>query len=98
MTPEYAVRYAPRAHRDLMHLPKLVAQTVLLTIRDLAADPHNPPSRGHRPKKLKGTTHPNPIYSLRVGRDVRVLLAIYDSLKVMYVLEVDQRKSVYRDF
>jgi mRNA interferase RelE/StbE len=49
-------------------------------------------------KKLKGSNPRHPVYSLRVGRDIRVLLSIPDDVLIIHVLEIENRKQSCRDF
>lgn len=65
---------------------------VVSTIQNIKEDPYQ------FIKKLKATNPKHPIYTLRVRKDVRVLLSIHDDVLIIHVLEIDFRKQVYRDF
>ena len=88
----YAIRYTPRADRDLEKLPKKIAHDVVLAIHEMKKAPYQ------FIKKIKTSDPRHPIYSLRVGKDVRVLLSIHDDVVIIHVLEVEHRKHSYRDF
>jgi len=88
----YTVKYTPRADRDLEKLPPEIAHNVVQTIHEIRKAPY------HSIKKMKASKPVHPIYSLRVGKEVRVLLSIHDDLLIIYVLEVEHRKHSYRDF
>jgi mRNA interferase RelE/StbE len=88
----YTVKYAPRADRDLENLPPEIAQKVVQSIHEIREAPYN------SIKKVKVSNPRHPIYSLRVRRDIRVLLSIHDDVLIIHVLEVEHRKHSYRDF
>jgi len=88
----YQVKYTPRARQDLRKLPRDVAQNTIRKIDEIADRPYI------YIKKLKATNPAHPVYSLRVRRDVRALLSIHDDILIIHVLEVEQRKTAYRDF
>jgi mRNA interferase RelE/StbE len=90
--PVYQVRYAPRTDRDLGKLPLQTKHRVIGTILTLCENPYD------HIKKLKGTSLHNPVYSLRIGRDIRALLSIHDDVCIIHILEVDLRKTACRDF
>ena len=89
---QYTVKYTPRADRDLEKLPAEIAQKVVQAIHEMKKAPY------HFIKKIKASNSRHPIYSLRVRRDVRVLLSIHDDVLIIHVLEVEHRKHSYRDF
>jgi mRNA interferase RelE/StbE len=88
----YTIRYTPRADRDLEKLPPETARTVVQAIHDLRNAPYL------SLKKMKASNPRHPVYSLRAGRDVRVLLSVHDNVLIIYVLEIEHRKHSYRDF
>jgi len=88
----YTIKYTPRADRDLEKLPKEIAHEVVLAIHEMKKNPY------HFIKKMKASNPRHPIYSLRVRKDVRVLLSIHDDVVIIHVLEVEHRKHSYRDF
>jgi mRNA interferase RelE/StbE len=59
---------------------------IIEALKDLI---HNP--RPHGYKKLKG----RPGYRIRVG-DYPIIYAIEDNILIVYILDVDHRKDVYR--
>jgi mRNA interferase RelE/StbE len=88
----YRVKYTSRADRDLEKLPPETARTVVNAIHTIKDDPYQ------FIKKIKASNPNHPVYSLRVGRDVRALLSIHNDVLIIHVLEIDYRKHAYRDF
>jgi mRNA interferase RelE/StbE len=88
----YRVMYTPRADRDLENLPLAISRKVVRAIGEISDAPYS------SVKKLKGVDPRHPLYSLRVGRDIRVLLSIHDNVLIIHVLEIENRKQSYRDF
>ena len=88
----YKIKYTSRARQDLRKLSGEIAQNVIKAIGEISDDPY------HSIKKIKAANPKHPIYSLRIRRDVRALLSIHDDVLIIHVLEVEQRKSAYRDF
>jgi mRNA interferase RelE/StbE len=88
----YFVQYTPRADRDLEKLPPEISNAVVRSVHAMKEAPY------HHIKKLKACNTRHPIYSLRVRKDIRVLLSIHDDVLIIHVLEVEHRKHSYRDF
>ena len=88
----YRILYTARADRDLAKLAPDTAKKVVQTIHEIGDEPHR------FIKKLKASSPEHPIYSLRVGREIRVLLSLHDDVLIIHVLEVEHRKHSYRDF
>jgi len=88
----YQVKYTPRADRDLEKLPLAIARKVIRAIGEISDAPY--PSI----KKLKASNSRHPVYSLRIGKEIRVLLSIHDNVLIIHVLEIENRKQSYRDF
>ena len=88
----YRVKYTHRADRDLEKLPLPIARKIIRAIEEISDAPYS------SIKKLKGSNPRHPLYSLRVGRDIRVLLSIHDNVLIIHVLEIEDRKQSYRDF
>ena len=88
----YQIKYTPRADRDLGRLPKELARQVIQKIHSLCEDPY------HHIKKIKGSHPWHPIYSVRIRRGLRAFLSIHDNVLIIHVLEVEYRKTAYRDF
>ena len=88
----YKVKYTPRADRDLEKLPLAIARKVIRSIGEISDAPYS------SIKKLKGSNPRHPVYSLRIGREIRVLLSIHDNVLIIHVLEIENRKQSYRDF
>jgi len=88
----YQVKYTPRADRDLEKLPLAIARKVIRSIGEISDAPYS------SIKKLKGSNPRHPVYSLRIGREIRVLLSIHDNVLIIHVLEIENRKQSYRDF
>ncbi len=81
---------APGAEHDFANLDRADKQWIKDELYALADEP-----RKHL-KKLKGNRD-LPLYSLRVGR-YRVILIIEDDVLVIFVIEIGNRSSVYRNY
>jgi len=88
----YEVKYTPRADRDLQKLPMETARQVIRKIHEIRSDPYR------FVKKIRASDPRFPLYSVRVRRDVRAFISIHDDVLVIHVLEVEKRKTAYRDF
>ena len=88
----YEVKYTPRADRDLSRLPIEVARQVIRKIHEIRSEPYR------FVKKIRASDPRFPLYSVRVRRDVRAFISIHDDILVIHVLEVEKRKTEYRDF
>jgi len=91
MTP-YGIRYTRRADRDLSKLPPETAREVIRKIHAIREEPYR------FIKKIQGSHPDHPIYSLRIRREIRAFLSLHDDVLIIHVLEVEQRKTAYRDF
>jgi len=88
----YQLEYTERARKDLKKLNKETAQRVIRALHTIKEDPY------HHIKKLKGTRPEHPLYTYRIGLYYRAILSIHDSVLVILVLEIEDRKQSYRDF
>ncbi|MFA7694043.1 MAG: type II toxin-antitoxin system RelE/ParE family toxin [Methanoregula sp.] len=88
----YQIKYAPRADRDLGRLPLELARQVIRKIHAICEEPY------HHIRKIKGSNPRHPIYSVRIRRGLRAFLSIHDEVLIIHVLEVEYRKTAYRDF
>jgi mRNA interferase RelE/StbE len=88
----YEIRYAKRADRDLEKLPRETAREIIRKIHTIREEPYR------FIKKIQGSQPGHPIYSLRIRRGIRAFLTIHDDVLIIHVLEVEQRKTAYRDF
>jgi mRNA interferase RelE/StbE len=88
----YEIQYTRRADRDLGKLPAATAREVIRKIHKIRAEPYR------FIKKIQGSDPGHPIYSLRVRREIRAFLSLHDDVLIIHVLEVEQRKTAYRDF
>jgi mRNA interferase RelE/StbE len=88
----WQIKYAPRADRDLSKLPPELARQVIRKIHAICEDPYI------HIKKIKASNPRHPIYSVRIRRGVRAFLSIHDDVLIIHVLEVEYRKTAYRDF
>lgn len=86
------VAFTSKAKHDLRRLPKAEARQIADEVTSLANEPYPL----HYVKKLKGHRS-NPVYSLRVG-DYRVILTIEDNLMIITVIEVGNRRTIYRKY
>lgn len=83
----YAVKYDPRALKELTKLEKPVARRIVKAVDRLGLEPR---PRGARP--LVG--YPG-LWRIRIG-DYRVVYAVKDSELVILALRVAHRSDVYR--
>ena len=80
--------YTPTAIRELRRIPTNIARWIMERIERIAADPH---AANNNVSRLKGRSE----MRLRVG-DWRVLFTIDETARVLTVLHVAPRGSVYR--
>ena len=88
----YEIRYTRRADRDLSKLPPEIAREIIRKIHAIREEPYR------FIKKIQGSHPDHPIYSLRIRREIRAFLSLHDDVLIIHVLEVEQRKTAYRDF
>ena len=88
----YQIKYTPRADRDLCKLPPDIARQVIRKIHEIRENPY------HHIKKIKASNPKHPVYSVRIRRGVRAFISIHDYVLIIHVLEVEHRKTAYRDF
>lgn len=89
---KYRIQYTSRALKDLQRLDKNTAQRVIRAIHTLRDNPYR------SLKKLKGGGPAHPVYTFRIGLYYRAILSVHDSVLVVHVLEIEDRKQAYRDF
>lgn len=82
----YRITYLPKAEKAIAKLPRHVQTRVLERIAKLADDP-----RPSGSIKLTDSV----LYRLRVG-DYRILYTIDDGKLIVLIVDVDDRKNVYR--
>ncbi|MEK6986085.1 MAG: type II toxin-antitoxin system RelE/ParE family toxin [Candidatus Thermoplasmatota archaeon] len=80
------------ANKELARLPKDVADGIRKALRALAVDPHNP---RFDLKPIQGHTSLPPTLRLRLGT-YRVLLKVSHERRLVRVLRVGTRETVYR--
>jgi mRNA interferase RelE/StbE len=83
----YHIQFSKSAEKELLSLPKKVANQILSKIDLLAINP-----RPSGCKKLVGSLNS---YRIRVG-DYRVLYTIVDSELLIDVVKIGDRKDVYK--
>ncbi|MCL2700717.1 MAG: type II toxin-antitoxin system RelE/ParE family toxin [Phycisphaerae bacterium] len=83
----YQIQYAPKAARAIEGLSRDVQRRIVSRIELLAKNP-----RPHGTLKLAGQD----AYRIRVG-DWRVIYAIIDKQLLVFVVDVDHRREVYRN-
>ncbi len=88
----YRIEYTSRARKDLHKLDRTIAQRIIRALHGLSDSPYS------QIKKLKGTNPGHPVYTFRIGNQYRAILSIHDTVLIIQVLEVEDRKQVYRDF
>lgn len=86
----YRIIYSPAAKRDLKRLPSDVQDRVRDALDEVVCNPFD------HVKKLK-TLSNAPIFSYRVGK-YRIVMSIRDFELIILVLEIGDRKNVYRKF
>jgi len=84
---KYRAYFKPSAEKELIYLPRDVAETTISKINDLLK---NPRTRGS--KKLKGKDS----YRLRV-RNYRIIYSIDDMNKIITIFRIRHIKEVYRN-
>jgi mRNA interferase RelE/StbE len=87
----FQIRFVPRVKKDLAKLPKTDLITIKTSLKTLSVS--KDPQR--HAKKLKGQKIP--LYSFRVG-NYRVIMTIEREKMIIFVIEISQRKNVYRDY
>src|SRR5215470_15817537 len=85
--PEYALRFARAARRELEALDIVMVQRLFPAIESLA---HEPRPRGCR--KVQGADN---LWRIRVG-DYRVLYTIDDHARIIDILAIRHRSDAYR--
>ena len=88
----YQLEYTERARKDLKKLNTETARRVIRALHTIKEDPY------HHSKKLGRTRPEHPLYTYRIGLYYRAILSIHDSVLVILVLEIEDRKQSYRDF
>lgn len=81
----YDLIYTEKAKKQLKKLDKDLQERVLNSLEICRIRPHS------HIKKLVG----NPYYRLRVG-DFRIIIDIEDNKLIIFVLELDHRKRIYK--
>jgi mRNA interferase RelE/StbE len=84
----YRIIYSPAAKRDLKSLPSDVQDRVCAALDEIMCDPYA------HVKKLK-TSSNAPIFSYRLGK-YRVIFSINDFELIILILEIGDRKNIYR--
>lgn len=87
MTKKYKLIYQKKYIKDLKHIPSRIQDAIESAVKDLSDNP-----RPHGYLKLKGYDE---LYRIRVG-DYRIIYSIIDSKLVILVIEVGDRKDVYK--
>ena len=83
---KYRIEIKKSAAKEIEHLPHRDIQAVLNKIRSLCKNPRPPGC-----KKLSGWEK----YKIRCG-DYRILYSMEDHILIIYIVQVGQRKDVYR--
>jgi mRNA interferase RelE/StbE len=88
----FTVHLTRKAQKELLDLPKDDARRIRTTLNELAQETEP----WLLVKKLQG--HEDvPLYSCRVGH-YRIIMTIDQGHLVIFVIEIDHRRSVYRNF
>jgi mRNA interferase RelE/StbE len=88
----YTVRFTPGAERDF----KKIAREDARRIKEELVALSQASSPRARVKKLKGSWD-IPLYSLRISH-YRLILSIEDQNLVIFVIEIGDRRNVYRNY
>ena len=83
----YEVQISPAARRDLKKLSANIRQRIIAKIDELAEDP--------RPYGYTRLRSNDVRYRVRVG-DYRIIYKVFDEVLVVLVLDVGDRKEIYR--
>ena len=85
--PVYRIEFKPSAARELESLPRDAQRRIARVIDGLATTP--------RPSTAKKLTGAADLYRLRAG-DYRIIYQIRDSVLLVLVVKIGNRKDVYR--
>ena len=85
---QFEIQILPAARKQLERLPNRIRRTVAAKIDGLASNP-----RPQMAKPLKGT---DDLWRLRVG-DYRVIYQIQNRRLLVLILDLGNRRDVYRD-
>jgi mRNA interferase RelE/StbE len=88
---KYKIEYSKHCAKDLEKVPKVFRKAINKKIDELSSNP-----RPNGCKKLQGSDK-NAFYRVRCG-DWRIVYAINDDILLVFVVEVGQRKAIYRSF
>jgi mRNA interferase RelE/StbE len=86
----YRIIYSPAAKRDLKRLPADIQDCVRNAFDEIVDDPYE------HVRKLR-TPSNSPIFAYKVGK-YRVIMSIHEFELIILVLEVGDRKNIYRKF
>jgi len=86
----YEVIYTNKSLKQLKKLPETVIEDIINSLTELKNDPYS------NIKRLKGIGK-QPIYSHRVG-GYRVILTIENNKMLIFIVEVGNRKTIYRKY
>lgn len=87
MSNKYQILFNKKFLKDLKYIEKIYQKPISEAVRDLANDP-----RPYGYIKLKGYTD---LYRIRVG-DYRIIYTIQDHKLIVLVLEIGDRKDIYK--
>lgn len=85
----YQVEYSRQSTKQISALPDSIQSRIKLKIAALADDP--------RPSGVKKLTGYDDLYRVKVG-NYRIVYEIKDQKLIVFILKVDHRSKVYRDF
>ena len=86
----YDVIYTNKSLKQLKKLSETVSESIISSIDELKNDPYC------NIKKLKGIGK-QPLYSHRVG-EYRVILTIENNRMLIFIVEIGDRKTIYRKY
>lgn len=83
----YAIRFARRAHKELLRLSEEMRRRMKDALLSLATNPFPTGS-----KKLGGD---NPLHRIRIG-DYRIVYVVEKQIRIITIIHIGHRKDVYR--
>ena len=84
----FRIEIKPTAQKNLSQIPSHYKEKISIAIDDLTMNPYPIGS-----KKLKGTDN---LYGYRVGK-YRIIYEVFKNELVIYIIDIDHRKDVYKN-
>lgn len=87
---DFQINYSNKAKRNQKKIPLPIAQEIIRAISELKINPWS------KVQKLEGSDK-SPFHPLHIG-GYRVILSIQNKLLIIYEVEVEPRKKIYRKY